>query len=365
MPQGCHRPAEDSAAGTVEDVTASPPQAFSSQLEIAGRIVGEGAPVYVIAEAGVAHFGNEEKAYRLVDLAADAGADAVKFQVFDVDTLISGDLPEWRDRMASRQLPYEAFGRIQTYCRDKGITFFATAHDEPSLDFLTSLNVPVYKVGSGEVGNWPFLKRIAELGKPLIFSTGMYRQSQIGEALSAVAEAGNAQVAVLHCVTRYPTPPEEVSLGNMAWIREHYKVITGYSDHTQGIHFPLAAVALGARIIEKHISLDFDVPNAQDWKVSCGPHDLAEFIRQLREIEAGLGVRNTGPTTGELESLAWAGKSLVSARDIPAGECLGREDLTSKRPGTGISPSQISEVIGRTTKVPISRDQVIRWEDLA
>lgn len=338
---------------------------LSRQFVIDGQTVGEGAPVYVIAEAGVAHFGSEEKAYRLVDLAVASGADAVKFQVFDVDALISGELPDWRDRLASRQLPYEAFGRIQAYCREKGITFFATAHDEPSLEFLTTLDVPVFKVGSGEVGNWPFLKRVAKLGKPLIFSTGMYRRSQIGEALDAVAEVGNAQVAVLHCVTRYPTPPEEVSLGNMAWIRERHKVITGYSDHTRGFHFPLAAVALGARIIEKHITLDFDVPNAQDWKVSCGPKDLAEFIRQLREIEAGLGVRDTGPTAGERDSLAWAGKSLVPVRDIPAGASLRGEDLTGKRPGTGISPAQIGEVIGRATKVPLSRDQVIQWEDLA
>lgn len=337
---------------------------FDQSFEIAGRAVGVGCPVYVIAEAGVAHFGSEEKAFHLVDLAVKAGADAVKFQIFDVNALISKAMPEWRDRLAARQLPYDAFFRIQSYCREKGITFFATAHDEPSLDFLGSLNVPVYKVGSGEVGNWPFLKRVAELGKPLIFSTGMYLQEQIGEALDVAAETGNAQVAVLHCVTRYPTPPEEVSLGNMALIRERYKVVTGYSDHTRGFHFPLAAVALGAHIIEKHITLDFDVPNAQDWKVSCGPQNLAEFIQQLREIEAGLGTRESGPTAGEKESLVWASKSLVAVRDIPAGSILKKEDLVGKRPGTGISPACISEVVGKVAKVRLERDQVIHWENL-
>jgi N-acetylneuraminate synthase/N,N'-diacetyllegionaminate synthase len=337
---------------------------FEQSFDIAGRGVGAGHPVYVIAEAGVAHFGNEEKAYRLVDLAAEAGADAVKFQIFDVDALISQELPEWRERLASRQLPYEAFARIQDYCRGKGITFFATAHDEPSLDFLTSLGVSVYKVGSGEVGNWPFLRRIARLGRPLIFSTGMYRQAQIGEALQVVAESGNTRVAVLHCVTRYPTPPEEVSLGNIGLIRERFKVITGYSDHTRGFHFPLAAVVLGAHIIEKHITLDFDVPNAQDWKVSCGPHDLGEFIRQLREIEAGMGARESGPTAGEQESLQWAGKSLVPVRDIPAGTRLKIENLAGKRPGTGISPARIEEVAGRVARTDLIRDQVIQWENL-
>lgn len=338
---------------------------FAQSFEIAGRLVGQGAPVYVIAEAGVAHFGDESKALRLVDLAVEAGADAVKFQVFDVDALIAKSLPEWRERLASRQLPYEAFARIQAYCKERGITFFATAHDEPSLDFLVGLDVPVYKVGSGEVGNWPFLKRVASLGKPLIFSTGMYARTQIGEALSAVREAGNASVAVLHCVTRYPTPPEEVSLGNMQWIRENHQVVTGYSDHTRGFHFPLAAVALGARIIEKHITLDYDVPNAQDWKVSCGPADLGVFMQQLREIEAGLGVRTQGPTAGERDSLVWASKSLVSARDLLAGTVLQPTDLVGKRPGTGISPSRIHELIGKSTTIDLARDQIIQWEHLA
>lgn len=337
---------------------------FAQSFEIAGRAVGFGCPVYVIAEAGVAHFGSEEKAFRLVDLAVDAGADAVKFQIFDVTALISKELPEWRERLAERQLPYDAFSRIQAYCRKRGITFFATAHDEPSLEFLVSLDVPVYKVGSGEVGNWPFFKRVAELGKPLIFSTGMYRQEQIGEALDVVAETGNAQVAVLHCVTRYPTPPEEVCLGNVEMIHERYQVIAGYSDHTRGFHFPLAAVALGARIIEKHITLDFDVPNAQDWKVSCGPHDLGEFIQQLREIETGLRSRESGPTAGEKESLVWASKSLVPVRDIPAGSILTREDIVGKRPGSGIPPARINEVVGKVVKVLLERDQVIQWENL-
>lgn len=338
---------------------------FSEQFEIDGRRVGAGCPVYVIAEAGVSHFGNEDKAYRLVDLAVDAGADAVKFQIFDVKALISGELPDWQDRLSSRQLSYDAFARIQTYCRKKGITFFATAHDEPSLDFLRTLDVPVYKVGSGEVGNWPFLARVAAQGKPLIFSTGMYQRSQIGEALGVVSRTGNHDVAVLHCVTRYPTPPEEVSLGNMLWIRDTQGVVTGYSDHTRGFHFPLAAVAMGAQVIEKHITLDYDVPNAQDWKVSCGPDDLGVFIAQLREIEAGLGVRDTGPTAGERESLVWATKSLVPVRDIPAGTVLQAADLTNKRPGTGISPARIDEVIGRMAKVALVHDQVIQWEQLA
>ena len=339
------------------------PHQFSSQFSIADRPVGGDHPVYVIAEAGVAHFGDEEKAYRLVDLAAEARADAVKFQIFDVDALVAAALPEWRERLASRQLPYEAFARIQAYCRTRRITFLATAHDEPSFEFLQGLDVPAFKIGSGEVGNWPFLTRIARRRKPVILSTGMYTRQQVAEALDAIAGTGHADVAVLHCVTSYPTPAEEVYLGTMAEIREMFDGVIGYSDHTRGFHLPLAAVALGARIVEKHIALDFDVPNAQDWKVACGPDDLAAFILQLREVESALAAREA-PTESERESLIWASKSLVASRDISAGATVTADDLVAKRPGTGISPARAADVVGRATAVRIPRDTVVQWEHL-
>lgn len=337
---------------------------FNTSFDLDGRAVGDGAPVYIIAEAGVAHFGSEEKAYRLVDLAAEAYADAVKFQVFDVEAMISSDSPEWRERLASRQLPYDAFARIQKYCTQKGITFFATAHDEPSLDFLETLNVPVYKIGSGEVGNWSFVERAARRGQPIILSTGMYRQEQIGEALHAIAKTGNKNVAILHCVTDYPADPHDIALGNIALIRDRFGVVTGYSDHTAGYHLPLAAVALGARVIEKHITLDYNVPNAQDWKVSCGPDNLKAFVSQVRDVEAAISTRTDGPTGNEMRSLLWASKSLVTRREIAKGQVVQEEDLCAKRPGSGIPPSRIGEVLGRVAKRTLVRDLVIRGEDL-
>lgn len=336
---------------------------FNSRFDIDGRPVGENSPVFIIAEAGVAHFGSEEKAYRLVDLAADAGADAVKFQVFDVDAMIAAESPEWRERLASRQLPYVAFERIRRYCIDRNITFFATAHDEPSLDFLGSLDVPVYKIGSGEVGNWRFIERAAGFGKPIIFSTGMYRQEQISEALKTIAATGNRDAAVLHCVTAYPASPCDIALGNVAMISERFRVVTGYSDHTAGYHIPLAAVALGAKIIEKHITLDYDVPNAQDWKVSCGPDNLRTFVAQVRDIEATLTVRRIGPTEAEQRSMLWASKSLVTRRDIAPGEVLQEQDICAKRPGNGIPPFQMGMVLGRVVKRSLPRDAVITLED--
>jgi|LauGreDrversion4_2_1035121.scaffolds.fasta_scaffold288206_2 N,N'-diacetyllegionaminate synthase len=336
---------------------------FNKSFSVDGRVVGEGAPVYIIAEAGVAHFGSEEKALRLVDLAVDAGADAVKFQVFDVNAMIADESPEWKQRLGPRQLPYAAFKRIQAYCKDKGISFFATAHDEPSLEYLASLEVPLYKIGSGEVGNWPYLAKVASLGKPVVFSTGMYLQAQVGEALQAIAATGNREVAVLHCVTDYPAAPTDIALGNMALIRERFSVITGYSDHTAGYHIPLAAVAMGARIIEKHITLDYDVPNAQDWKVSCGPDNLKTFISQVRDIEAAMTTRADGPTANERKSMLWASKSLVTRREIAVGQMITADDLCAKRPGGGISPSRLPEVIGRVARKALSKDKVIQPED--
>lgn len=337
---------------------------FATEFEIEGRQIGDNSPAYIIAEAGISHFGDEEKAYRLVDLASESGADAVKFQVFDVNAMVSKELVEWRERLAPRQLPYKAFQRIQSYCRDKNITFFATAHDEPSLEFLTDIDVPVYKIGSGEVGNWPYLRKVARLGKPVIFSTGMYRPMQITEALDAIYEEGNTEVAVLHCVTSYPTLPSDVSLLNIKLIRERHQVITGYSDHTAGYHIPLAAVALKAKIIEKHITLDFNIPNAQDWKVSCGPDDLGKFIKEVREIEAALTMRDTGPTLEEKKSLEWATKSLFIVNDMDEGSIITEGDLTSKRPGIGISPSYMEKIIGKKIRVSLKKDEMLKWEDL-
>jgi N,N'-diacetyllegionaminate synthase len=338
---------------------------FSSTFEIDGRRVGEGEPCYVIAEAGVSHFGSMEKAFKLVDMAADAKADAVKFQIFRAEDMISSAATDWRRRMGTRELPYEAFAEIQAYARERGVTFFATAHDRPSLAYLASLDVPVFKIGSGEVGNWPFLRDIASLGKPVILSTGMYELDDIAAALEAFSQAGNPNIAVLHCVTQYPTPPHDVNLRAMHEIRERFKTVTGYSDHTKGFHLPLAAVAQGARVIEKHITLEFDIPDAQDWKVSCGPEDLPLMVQQIRDIEAAFGSGHKEPVAAEREAANWARKSLVAARPIPAGARIEKEALTEKRPGTGIPPYRIDEVIGRTALRDFDADTIIEWEDIS
>jgi N-acetylneuraminate synthase/N,N'-diacetyllegionaminate synthase len=337
---------------------------FNHEFSISGRGVGLNHPVFIIAEAGVAHFGSIDKAKRLVDLAVEAKADAVKFQIFKTDALISKESEEWRNRMRARELPFEAFQEIQAYCHEKRIIFFATAHDEPSLEFLDTLNVPVYKIGSGEVSNWSFLEKIASKKKPVILSTGMYTLEDICEALKFIAKTGNPDIALLHCVTSYPTPPLEVNLLAMDTIREAYGVIVGYSDHTRGFHFSLAAAARGASIIEKHITLDFNIPDAQDWKVSCGPDDFPVMVQQIRDIEAGLGSGIKAPAESERPSINWARKSLVAIEDILEGEIIDLKKIGAKRPGYGIMPSDIDRVIGKKANKKIKKDTLIKWEHL-
>lgn len=337
---------------------------FSRTFSIAGRHIGVGEPTYVIAEAGVAHFGDYGKALALVDLAADGGADAFKTQAFTTNSLISARLPEWRDRLRPKEVSFDFIAKMKQRCDQRGITFLCTAHDPSVLPWLDELDVPAYKVGSGERGNTPFLRELARRGKPMILSTGMYEEHHLGEALDAIAGEGLEELALLHCVTSYPTPSDQVNLRAMDRMRELFAGPVGYSDHTQGHHIVLAAVARGASIIEKHITLDFNVPNAQDWKVSCGPDDFSAFVREIREVETVLGrsVKEVQPC--EQEALNWALKSLVAARNLPAGTVLEPMHMLCKRPGDGLPPSRQAELLGKRLARPVDEDTALRLEDL-
>jgi N-acetylneuraminate synthase/N,N'-diacetyllegionaminate synthase len=340
-------------------------QAFSREFSIAGRRVGGDAPVFFIAEAGVAHFGDMKLARQLVDLAASAKADGFKIQVFDVDTLFAATLPEWRERLRPRNLTLDEVRQVQRWCEDAGLIFFATAHDESRIGWLRDCDMPVVKVGSGERGNPDFLRKLAALGKPMIVSTGMYTREDVAEALQACLDGGCRDVALLHCVTSYPTPDENVNLRAMDVLQEMFPGPVGYSDHTPDEMAVLAAVARGAKVIEKHITILRDVPNAQDWKVSAGPENLAKLIADIRRIEQQLGERDKQPTAGEREAERWATKSLVAARRLPAGHQLADADIAVKRPGTGIAPSKKATVIGRRLKQALDADALILPEHLA
>ena len=338
---------------------------FPSHIEIAGRRIGPGEPCYVIAEAGVSHFGEMDKAWRLIDLAVTAKADVFKTQHFKTDSLVGPSAPDWRERLRSKELPDEAIRAMRDRCQKQHIPFLCTAHDAPSFAYVAEeLNVPAFKIGSGEVENWPFLAKIARYDKPIVLSTGMYSLDQIRQAIHVLADNGCTALAILHCVTNYPAEPATINLDVMRQIREFFPGPVGYSDHTAGTAIPLAAVALGADIIEKHITLDRDIPNAQDWKVACDPTNFRKFIAEIREIEAARGGYPKFVGEPEKRSLLWARKSLTIARDVKAGSIITEEMLLSQRPGSGIPPSMISKVIGHKINKSLSIGDVIALADI-
>ncbi len=331
---------------------------FPARFEIGGRPVGEGAPLLFIAEAGVSHFGDMGLARELVDMAADAKADVFKTQFFDVDMLYAARAMAWRDRLRPRNLTFDQAAEVAERCRSRGMLFMSTAHDESRIDWLRRLDVPAIKVGSGERQNPAFLRKLAALGKPMIVSTGMYSEADVAEAVAACADGGCRALALLHCVTSYPAPAPDINLRAMDRLRAIFPGPVGYSDHTEDFLAIMGAVARGASVVEKHITILRDVPNAQDWKVSAGPDNLAQLVRDLRKIEAmlGHGRKEAAPSEG---GAGWATKSLVAARDLPAGHVLAEADMIAKRPGDGIPPNRIGELVGRRLARPLAADDAV------
>ena len=340
------------------------PFPFAESLDIGGRPVGPGAPVLFIAEAGVAHFGDVAMAHQLVDLAASSGADVFKTQVFDVDQLFTKDMSEWRERLRPRNLSLDECWELKRACDDKGLLFMATAHDESRIPWLAELGVPAIKVGSGERNNPEFLKKLAALGKPMIISTGMYDDTDVLEALDALADVACRQAVLLHCVTSYPTPEAQANLASMDRLKEMFPGPVGYSDHTAGDMAILASVARGAQVVEKHITILRDVPNAQDWKVSAGPEDLAQLVANIRRVESMIGHGRKEPAPCEEAGVEWALKSLVAARDLPAGHRLAVGDIVARRPGTGIPANRMAEFYDRGLKRDVAADAFFTVEDL-
>lgn len=320
---------------------------FHAAFSIGNKKVGVNAPAFFIAEAGVSHFGQIELARDLVDLAADAGADAFKTQFFDVEALIAKGGAEWRDRLRPRNLTFDEALEVKERCNSKGLLFMSTAHDPTRIDWLRKLDVPAVKVGSGERNNPDFLTALARLSKPMIVSTGMYSENDVSEALEACRRGGCKDVALLHCVTSYPAPASDINLRAMERLRELFPGPVGYSDHTEDFLAVYAAVARGASVIEKHITILRDVPNAHDWKVSAGPENLKKLIADIRRIEAMMGHGRKEPATSEIAGAAWATKSLVAARNLPVGHVLAEDDLAAKRLGQGLSPNRINEIVGK------------------
>lgn len=329
--------------------------------------------VLIIAEAGVNHNGDLNLALRLVDAAADAGADLVKFQTFRAQNLASarakkaayqarneGDVEGQLDMLRRLELSADAHDALIVHCKARGIRFFSTGFDLESLDYLERLGLDRFKVPSGELTNLPYLRRIASFGRPVILSTGMASLGEIEAGIDALEAAGltRDRITVLQCTTEYPAPFDEVNLRAMQTIGQAFGVEIGYSDHTEGIEVAFAAVALGARVIEKHFTIDRSLPGP-DHAASLEPRDLAAMVRGIRRIEAALGSAVKSPTRSEALNRQVARKSIVAARPIAEGEAFSDENLTVKRPGTGISPMRWDEVVGRCAPRAFDTDEEV------
>ena len=256
---------------------------FDEEIIIQGRKVGRNFSPFIIAEAGVAHFGSLEKAFRLCDLAKEAGADSVKFQIFNVEKLISSVSTDWKNRLGPRQMSADDYEKVQNYCNEIGLIFFATAHDEESLNHLVDLNVPVLKVGSGEKGNFKFLKKVITNNLPVIISTGMYSEAEVAELISFLRDQKKRDVIILHCVTEYPAAPVTINLRSLNWLSEEFKILSGYSDHTAGHHIASVSAAMGATVIEKHFTLNKKFKGT-DHILSADPSDLKRISIDIKKI---------------------------------------------------------------------------------
>ena len=327
--------------------------------------------VYIIAEAGVNHNGDPDLAKKLISEGAKAGADAVKFQTFKAETLVAksalkadyqkkytGSDESQFDMLKKLELDYDIHKELMSYAEAKGIQFLSSAFDLESIDLLDELGLPVFKIPSGEITNLPYLRKTARLGKKTILSTGMSSMEDIEAALTVLRENGAKEIVVLHCNTEYPTPMEDVNLKAMNTIGEAFNVAVGYSDHTLGIEVPIAAVALGAIVIEKHFTLDKTMPGP-DHKASLEPNELKEMVAAIRNIEKALGDGIKVPTASEKKNMAVARKSIVAKKDISVNETFTEENLTIKRPGTGISPMEWDNVIGTKATKKYTSDEVI------
>jgi N-acetylneuraminate synthase/N,N'-diacetyllegionaminate synthase len=330
--------------------------------------VGPGRPVYIIAEAGSNHNRNLPQARQLIDVAAEAGADAVKFQTYSADLLYSRRTPvfpgeggkPW-DIVRSCELPREWQADLADNARERGIHFLSTPFDYQAVDELDAVGVPAFKLASSEINDVPLLKYAAAKGKPMIISTGMADLADIQEAVDAVRSTGNNDIVLLHCVALYPTPPDQVNLLAMDTISRAFQLPTGYSDHTAGLAVPLAAVARGACVLEKHFTLDRRLPGP-DHHYALEPQELRDLVQAVREVEACLGRPEKKPSPGEEAKRTLSRRSIIAAADIPAGTGITREMLVTKRPGTGIPPKFLDVVTGRTARVDIPFDTPLQWE---
>lgn len=345
-------------------------------VRIGPRLVGPGHPCFVIAEAGVNHNGDVDLAIKLINAALEAGADAVKFQTFKAERLVSPTAPKAQyqlkttDRGESQfemirrlELSEEDHEILQEHCRHREIVFLSSPFDELCADYLETLGVEAFKIPSGEITNHPFLAHVARKGRPILLSTGMADMQEVEAAVGVIRKAGEPGLILLQCVSNYPADPMDVNLRAMRTMAEAFDLPVGYSDHVPGNEVAFAAVVLGACVIEKHFTLDRNLPGP-DHQASLEPSELAQLIQGIRTIERSLGDGIKRPAESEANTAAVARKSLVARRAIAAGTELTPDDLIAKRPGTGIPPSRLGELIGRRTRREFLENEQINEDAL-
>lgn len=326
---------------------------------------------FIIAEVGVNHNGSIELAKELVKKAKESGADCVKFQTFVANNIVSkkaikaeyqkkqtGNGETQHEMLKKLELSFDDFIDLYNYCKEIGIEFLSTAFDFESIDFLNKLGMQVWKIPSGEITNLPYLVKIAKLNKKVILSTGMSTMKEVEEAVNILKKHGAGEVMILHCTTEYPTPYEDVNLNAMLAIKEKFGYDVGYSDHTMGIEVPIAAVALGAKVIEKHFTLDRNMVGP-DHKASLEPSELKSMVDAIRNIELSMGSGIKKPSDSEKKNITVARKSIVASKAIKKGEILTQENITVKRPADGISPMKWYEIIGTKAIKNFDEDELI------
>ncbi len=330
----------------------------------------------IIAEAGVNHNGDFEIAKQLVDKAVEAGADIVKFQTCKAENVISryadkaeyqkvttGEADSQLDMVRKLMLTYEEYGQLKEYCDEKGIGFLSTAFDLPSVDYLHSIGMKMWKIPSGEITNLPLLIKIAELHEPIIMSTGMSELYEVDNAVRVLKEHGAGEITLLHCTTEYPAPYEDVNLKAMETMKYTFDLPIGYSDHTRGLEIPVAAVARGACVIEKHFTLDRNM-EGPDHKASIEPDELKQMVAMIRHVEVAIGdgIKKVSPS--EEKNQAIARKSIIAKTAIKAGDAFTVENITTKRPGSGINPMHWFEILGKKAKHDYEEDYLIEEDEL-
>lgn len=343
----------------------------TGKVKLGNRLVGEREPCFIIAEAGVNHNGDISLAIKLIDAAAAAGADAVKFQTFRAEDVVTADAEkaDYQKETAGTgesqfqmlknlELNRNDFQKLFDYARKKGIIFLSSPFDNEGVDLLEGLGVPAFKIPSGEITNYPLLKYIVAKNKPLILSTGMATLKEVKEALDVIK---SRDIILLHCVSSYPARIEDTNLKAMETLKNTFRLPVGMSDHSKGITVPVAAAALGACVIEKHFTLGRSLPGP-DHKASLEPDELKQMVEAIRDVEKAMGDGLKQPAEKEEEIIKVSRRSIVAAVDIPGGTIITDEMLAIKRPGTGLEPKYLDKIIGGKTKVDIQRDELITFD---